>query len=194
VSFTPPAGPVGGYRVVALPGGPFAFGTASPIIVPGLTNGATYTFRVIAANDGGWGPASAPSSPIVVGAATTPTDVAAIGGDGSAQVSWGTPVSDGGSPITGYLVTPYVGTVAQTPVAVGVVTAATLTGLTNGKTYTFTVTALNAIGPGVTSAASNPVTPALPREPFPEPPAPTPRPDVPAVTVTTGVRPPPPSH
>ena len=37
----------------------------------------------------------------------------------------------------------------------------TVTGLTNGATYTFTVIAANTLGPGTPSAASNAVTPSV---------------------------------
>jgi hypothetical protein len=194
VSFTAPAGPVSSYTVVAVPGGATATGASSPITVTGLTNGASYTFRVIAANGSGTGPASAPSNAIVAGAPSAPSNVVAIAGDETAHVSWAAPATDGGSPVTGYVVTPYVGATAQAPIALGDVTATTVTGLTNGTIYTFTVAAVNAVAPGVPSAASNPVTPALPRAPVPEPPAPQPRPPVPPVPPGTGVRPPPPGH
>ena len=59
------------------------------------------------------------------------------------------------------MVTPYVGAVAQTPVNTGSTgTSFVVTGLTDGTTYTFKVAALNAIGTGPDSAASNAVTPA----------------------------------
>ena len=113
-------------------------------------------------------------------------------GDTSAQVSWSAPATDGGSPITGYVVTPYVGAVAQTPVVVGLVTTTSFGSLTNGTTYTFTVSAVNAIGTGP-AATSNWVVPAVPRPPVPDAPPPAPRPPDPATT-GGGTRQPPPAH
>lgn len=91
-----------------------------------------------------------------------PTGVGATGGEGSATVTWTAP-SPGTSPITSYTVTPYIGTSAQTTTTISgspPATSATITGLTNGATYTFTVTAANAVGSGPPSPASNAVTPS----------------------------------
>ncbi|WP_035941072.1 fibronectin type III domain-containing protein, partial [Knoellia aerolata] len=90
-----------------------------------------------------------------------PTAVTATAGDGSATVSWTAP-SNGGSPITGYTVTPYVGATAQVPWTVTgnpPATSTTVTGLTNGTAYTFRVAATNVAGTGPASAGSNAVTP-----------------------------------
>ncbi|TML25961.1 MAG: DUF1929 domain-containing protein [Actinobacteria bacterium] len=90
-----------------------------------------------------------------------PTGVNAAPGNGSATVSWTAPAS-GGSPITSYTVTPYVGGTAQAPTLVGgnpPATSVAVAGLTNGTAYTFTVSATNAIGTGPASAASGAVTP-----------------------------------
>ena len=86
----------------------------------------------------------------------------AAAGNASATVSWTAP-SNGGSPITSYTVTPFIGTTAQTPTTVTgnpPATTATVSGLTNGTTYTFTVAATNAVGTGPASAASAAVTPS----------------------------------
>ena len=85
----------------------------------------------------------------------------ATAGNASATVAWTAP-SNGGSAITSYTVTPFIGATAQTPTTVTgtpPATTTTVTGLTNGTAYTFTVTATNAIGTGPASAASNAVTP-----------------------------------
>jgi hypothetical protein len=93
---------------------------------------------------------------------SAPANVTATAGSGSASVLWSAP-ADGGSPITSYTVTPYVGSIALTPTVVTgnpPATGATVTGLTNGTTYTFAVTATNAVGTGPASAPYAPVTPS----------------------------------
>ena len=102
----------------------------------------------------------APAPPTTPGA---PTGVTAGPANGSATVSWSAP-ADGGSPITAYTVTPYLGGVAQPATTVTgnpPATATTVPGLTNGNSYTFTVRAGNALGTGPESAPSNAVTPTV---------------------------------
>ena len=84
-----------------------------------------------------------------------PTDVVATGaGATSAIVSWTAPAFDGGNPITNYTVVASPGGVTVTTPG----TNATLTGLTPGATYTFTVSAANRVGVGPASAPSNALT------------------------------------
>ncbi len=133
--------------------------STGPVTVTGLTNGDSYTFTVTATNALGTGAASAASSLTVpTTVPDPPTSVTATPGNGSAQVAWTTP-SANGSPITGYTVT---ATDTTTPSNGGQTVSAstgpvTVTGLTNGDSYTFTVTATNALGTGAASAASSPV-------------------------------------
>ena len=70
ISFTPPLdsgrSPISEYRILASPGGEIvASGTASPITVTGLSNGTSYTFKVIAVNETGAGAASEESNAVV---------------------------------------------------------------------------------------------------------------------------------
>jgi hypothetical protein len=99
------------------------------------------------------------SAPAVPGA---PTGLAALPGDTTASLSWSPPTTSG-SPVTAYTVTPYVNGAAQSPSTISgnpPATNTTVTGLTNGSSYTFTVSATNALGAGQQSAPSNSVTPA----------------------------------
>jgi len=88
-----------------------------------------------------------------------PTSPSASAGDASASVSFTAPANVGGSAITAYYAVSnpgqITGTAASSPVSV--------TGLTNGTSYTFNVWALNSYGPGVWSSATSSVTPAAPR-------------------------------
>jgi len=97
----------------------------------------------------------------VTGGATVPdapTGVSASAGNAQATVSFTPPVSDGGASITGYTVTSSPGGITAT----GTASPITVTGLTNGQVYTFTVTATNGVGTGAASASSNTVTPMVP--------------------------------
>lgn len=92
-----------------------------------------------------------------------PKSVTAIPGDSQATVSFAPPDSNGGSAITTYTVISNPGAM----LALGNASPITMTGLTNGTTYTFTVTATNLAGTSPESAPSNSVTPQAPiRETF----------------------------
>jgi hypothetical protein len=86
----------------------------------------------------------------------TPIKVSAKAGNASVTLTWTAPSSDGGAAITGYVIKPSRGPAVK----VGDVTSDTLTGLTNGTAYRFTVAAVNSVGTGPSSAVSNSVSPA----------------------------------
>jgi hypothetical protein len=80
------------------------------------------------------------------------TGVSATGSNGAVLLKWIAP-SNGGSAITGYKV--YLSTVSGSEtllVTLGLVTALKTIGLTNGVTYYYKVSAINAIGEGIKSA------------------------------------------
>ncbi|MEO6988513.1 MAG: fibronectin type III domain-containing protein, partial [Aquihabitans sp.] len=98
----------------------------------------------------------------------TPAAPTVLAGDGQVNVSWTAPASDGGSPVTGYTITPYIGGFAQPAVNVNASPRSKMiTGLTNGTAYTFTVSAKNVVGTGTPSTQSSAVTPS-PAPPGPD--------------------------
>lgn len=166
VAFTASASPglaaITSYVATASPGGLTTSGASSPIAFTGLTTGTNYTFTVKAQNLLGNSSASSASNQITTFAVPgAPTIGTAVAGNTSAQVPFTAPASDGGSAITSYLATSTPGSLTGSINQAGSGTV-TVNGLTNGVSYTFKVHAVNPIGAGADSAASNSVTPTSP--------------------------------
>jgi phospholipase C len=147
---------------IALP--PQLFGSAATFAtVTGLTNAHSYTFTIAAINAKGTGPPSPSSNAVTIGLPSAPRLVHAARHKRTIEISWKKPDGDGGSPITGYVVTPYTLGTAQTAVLVRPATTHLIVrGLTSDTTYTFTVTAANANGNGPPSPPTQPVTTSPP--------------------------------
>ncbi|MEZ5247135.1 MAG: fibronectin type III domain-containing protein [Acidimicrobiales bacterium] len=157
--------PITGYSVTASPGGATCSTSgALSCTVAGLTNGTAYTFAVMATNGEGTGPPSAVpgwlTPATLPGAPTGAT--ARLSGETEAVVWWTAPESNGGSAIVSYTVTASPGGAScETTGAL----SCTVSGLTAGETYAFTVAATNGIGTGPPSAASETVVATAPDAP-----------------------------
>lgn len=122
--------------------GPVNVVVTNPGSAPGtLPNGFTYV-----------DPTPPPSYP-----PSAPLNVVAIPGNGQATISWSAPNDPGSFPVTSYRVTASPG--GRSCVVTVPALTCTITGLTNGVAYTFTVQALNGAGWSPSSAASTAVTP-----------------------------------
>ncbi|HVA71291.1 MAG TPA: fibronectin type III domain-containing protein, partial [Acidimicrobiales bacterium] len=163
--------PAGGSNIVlvSLTGGATTTGTflgladGATIVVNGLTFVVSYPSQ-----DGGdptqgvlLTPLTAPDAP-TIGTVTSAST--------TASVAWSAPASNGGVAITGYVVTAADATSStnggQTCTWTSGPLTCSLSGLTYGDSYTFSVTATNTIGTSGASASSNAVTP-LPNPPGP---------------------------
>ncbi|MCA3693882.1 cytochrome c peroxidase [Aquidulcibacter sp.] len=161
VHFTPPSATGGSaissYTASCAAGGATrtGSGSTSPIDVTGLTNGTAYSCSIAATNATGTGASSTPASatpnlPVVPAAPTIGTATPA---DKGGSIAFTAPLITGGSPITGYSVSCVSGTLSVT--ATGSTSPATVTGLSNGLTYSCSVRAVNAVGAGAASNAVN---------------------------------------
>ena len=168
VSWTAPASDGGSsitsYTVQVTPGSTTvdtSSGRETSATVTRLTNGTAYTFSVIAKNSAGSSTESRSSSATPVASITVPgipIGVSASSGDSSATVKWTAPADDGGSSVTGYIITVNpVGTIVTVDSARS--TSEVVGSLTNGLSYTFTVKAVNAAGNSAESDATRSVTP-----------------------------------
>ena len=133
--------PVAGYVVSASPGGATCLTSSTSCVVTGLTNGVNYTFSVTATNAAG--SSSATSNAAMPGSVpAAPTSIVATPNqDRRSTISWVASVTDG-IPVDYYTVLAMPG--GEHCRTTG--TSCVVSGLQNGVTYTFTVTATNRAG------------------------------------------------
>jgi len=124
-------------------------------IVNGLSNGLSYDFRIYSVNDVGQGSQSVETSAMPITVPDAPTAVSGIAGNAQAIISFTPPLFNGGSTINNYTVTSTPGNFTAT----GNASPITVTGLTNGTQYIFTVVATNSVGDSFPSAPSDSITP-----------------------------------
>mgnify|MGYP003342714689 FL=1 len=151
---------VTGYSVLSNPGGRSCVTTTALVcVIDGLTNGTAYTFAVSATSVVGTSLPRLSDAVTPAGVPSAPTTIRALPGNKSATVSWSAPTSNGGELITGYRVTAVPGG-AQCTTASPTALSCSVSNLTNGVAYKFTVIAINAIGNSVPSLASVIITPS----------------------------------
>ncbi|MDQ1479375.1 MAG: large repetitive protein, partial [Actinomycetota bacterium] len=135
-------------------------GSGSPIDVTGLTNGKTYTCTVTATNGVGTSPASTASEPVVPATVPdAPAQPSVTRGNQQIVVTFTAPANNGAA-ITSYAAACTSSNGGTSGNNSGTASPITVTGLTNGKSYTCKVTATNDVGTSSPSPASASVVPA----------------------------------
>lgn len=131
------------------------------VYITGLYNETYYHFTIKAINNVGASPESNATNTInpVAKAPGTATNVRAVEGDNTATIYW-TRGSENGAPLTSQLVTVYSGTTkVGTATVSGTTSSVRLTGLTEGRAVSFTITEVNKIGSSPESAKTDIVKP-----------------------------------
>lgn len=143
------------YSVSTLPPSGTCETTALACRIDGAAYGMRYRIQVTAANRTASGEPSLSDGEVAVplGPPDSPSIVQTrYPMPGRATVVWSAPANDGGSPVSEYTVNARPGNRSCTRPAAA--TSCTITGLTGGRFYSFTVTAKNALGDSPASTAA----------------------------------------
>lgn len=123
--------------------------------VTALTNGVSYSFRVAAQNADGISAYTIARQATPIGPPPSPTSLSATVETSTVIISFTSPVSDGGSPITNYEFSLDDGQTWSTPGSPVTSSPLTISGLVPGSNYVVRLRALNSYGQGESSSAVN---------------------------------------
>jgi outer membrane protein assembly factor BamB len=126
-----------------------------------VSNGITYYYKVSAKNAVGEGPLSIGTDAMPVDLPSEPQNLQATRGDSYVYLTWDAPSDDGGTQIMNYRI--YRDGIFL--VEIGNVTYYNDTGLTNGQTYSYNVSANNAVGEGPLSTETSATPATIPSAP-----------------------------
>lgn len=115
--------------------------------VTGLTNGIAYTLRVTANNVSG-SASSLGRSVVPTGTPSRPANQSYSAGDGSVTINFSPPENDGGMAVTNYAYSTDDGATWITRSPASSASPITISGLTNGTTYSVKLRAINPFGAG----------------------------------------------
>jgi len=141
-------------------------------MITGLTNGVAYEWAVSAINALGEGAQSSLYSLATpAGVPSAPRNLSATPGNGQVYLLWDPPLSNNGAPVTSYRVSWRLtaqdgGSDLVIHTRESQTTSATITGLTSGSEYSFTVAALNSVDPSVESASVQAIPSGTPSAPL----------------------------
>ena len=134
----------------------------SPLVIHGLTNGTSYSVQIRAVNAIGDGSASTPMSGTPQGLPGAPTITSIATGVGTASVAF-TAGYNGGGTITNYQYQLNSGSWVS---AATTTSPITISGLSNGTTYSIAIRAIAASGNGAASLPASVTTPGMPAAPI----------------------------
>jgi titin len=138
-----------------------AFPTTLSYTVGGLSNGSNYSFRILAHNAAGWGPASAAVNAVPRTVPSAPLSPLAVAGNQQVALSWKPPSNNGGAAVGGYIVQWSTGDGKWNNYSFPKTTStiASSAYFANGTRYYFRILASNAAG----NSAPSTVVSAVPR-------------------------------
>lgn len=147
------------YKITATGISTTAADSATTKVIEGLSDGTTYSFKIIAVNANGESASGDFADAKTADVPDAPTNVTATANSTTISNSWSAPTNNNGSAITEYKVylinSSGTDVTAQTKTTTN--TSVDMTGVASG-TYTVKVTAKNAVGESARSAASSSVT------------------------------------
>jgi hypothetical protein len=135
--------------------------TSTSRTITTLTNGTSYSYRIAAVTQWGKGPFSASVTSVPATVPGAPTSVTGVRGNQLVDLTWTAPGSNGGHALIDYTIEYRAGAGSWLAFShsASTSTSISVTGLTNGTSYTFRVSAVNDMGTSSASTVSSAYTP-----------------------------------